>query len=388
MLISANEGSEERSLEEIEGDIAQIEALANMSPEIKEMPEYKNLVATAEKVKAAQAESEGDEDEDEDEDEEYEDEDAPAEENEDARDEDDVFGLGVKGGEVEELEFEVSEEMSSFIESHYGIEDPNTFFASVDGWRTASQEGAQVRNELDDLTDGLQSLPTELKAAIQAYANAEDYQAAFNSTGARLNFDEPYNNQDKEVIVQHYFKDRFDKLKTSLDSGDIDEIDYEERVELLYESGERLFNSDKKMVAERRAEIIEDQESFEEGFKESALSSVSKLKEKFPDFSKSDLSKVRQRLVDGDIDSLFYNEDGTYNETAAEMLAMSMFGSQVVKGLLEQAENKGVSKANEKLVGRGKKGIARRKSQRSPQEKEALDSVSHLNSQFKEDPYE
>ena len=157
MLVSANEGSEDRSLEEIEADIAQIEALANMSPEVRDMPEYKNLVATAEKVKAAQdEEGEGAFEEDEEEEEEE-----GEEEEGDTRHKDDVFGLGVNS-EEEDIEFEVSEEMSSFIENHYGIDDPTTFFASVDNWRNQSQDGAKVRGELDELTEGLQSLPSHV----------------------------------------------------------------------------------------------------------------------------------------------------------------------------------------------------------------------------------
>jgi hypothetical protein len=380
MLISANEGLEDRTPEEIEADIMQIESLAATYPEIREMPEYQNLLEAAERVKGEELID----DEEEYDEEEYDEEEYDEEEYDE--DEDDIFGLS-SGVEADDLEFEIDEEMANYITSHYGLENVETFFNTVDTWRNQSQEGAKAKSELDDLTEGLSALPKELKAAIHAYANAEDYIAAFNSTGARLNYDEPYSKQDKEVVLQHYFGDKLSSLKERLEDGDIDDIDYEERVDLLFDSGHKLFEQDKKMMTERRAELMREQEDLEENLRSSALSSVEQLKEKFPNFSRSEMQRIRQRLVDGDIESLFYNEDGTFNEDAAERLAFSMYGSKVFDNLIQKAEMRGQSQANEKIVKRGNKSPRSRKGQRSVQNQEAMGAVSHLNSQFKDDPY-
>ena len=140
------------------------------------------------------------------------------------------------------------------------------------------------------------------------------------------------------------------------------------------------------MVVNRRAEIMREQEDSEKNFKGSVVSSVEKLKQQFPNFSKKDLQKVRQRLVDEDIESLFYNKDGTYKEEAAEMMAFSMFGKQVMESLLGRAKKDGISKANETIVKRGNKKPRQGQTQRK-QSTEALDSISHLQGQFSKDPY-
>ena len=68
------------------------------------------------------------------------------------------------------------------------------------------------------------------------------------------------------------------------------------------------------------------------------------------------------------------------------MLAFSMFGKQVMESLLNKAEKKGISKANETIVQRGNKKPRKGQTQRK-QSAEALDSISHLQGQFAKDPY-
>jgi hypothetical protein len=380
-LVSANEDAGESSEDEVLAQLNQIEALADIDPSVREMEEYKNLKSIVEKNRDTAKETE-------DEVEEEETEDEVEEEEAEERDSTNPFGVGVdsEDEEMEEVEFEIDEEMEDYIKDHYGLEDVSTFFEKVDTWRNQSQSGAENSKQLEELNEGLQNLPSEIKSAIQAFANAEDYKSAFNSASSKVNYDDDFKNQDKEGIVSHYFKEEIAEIKESLDDGDIDDDDYEDKVELLYKSARKLFESDKKMVVNRRAEIMREQEDSEKNFKGSVVSSVEKLKQQFPNFSKKDLQKVRQRLVDEDIESLFYNKDGTYKEEAAEMMAFSMFGKQVMESLLGRAKKDGISKANETIVKRGNKKPRQGQTQRK-QSTEALDSISHLQGQFSKDPY-
>lgn len=385
-LVSASDGdNKEASEEEILAQLNQIEALADIDPSVREMEEYKNLKSIVDKNRTDSEET--DDEEEEYEEEEYEDEEETDEEEEsDEEDSDNPFGIGSDDEEYEEVEFEIEEEMADFIQQHYGLKDVETFFEKVDTWRTQSQDGAEKTRQLEELNEGLQNLPNEIKSAIQAFANAEDYRQAFNSSTTNIDYTKDFKDQDKEEVVKAYFNEELEEIKESFDDGDIDDDGYDDKVELLYKSARKLFESDKKMVVNKRAEIVRSQELEEKNFKQSVVSSVETLKKQFPNFSNKDLQKVRQRLVDEDIDSLFYNKDGTYKAEAAEMLAFSMFGKQVMESLLNKAEKKGISKANETIVQRGNKKPRKGQTQRK-QSAEALDSISHLQGQFAKDPY-
>ena len=377
-LHSANsESNAERTEDDIQSDIKQIEALAKIDPSIKEMDEYKNLVDLANESKGDDVEYE---DEDEDEDVEYEDEDVEYED-----EDEDVFGITRASQENYET-FEISDDVADFIEDHYGIEKVDTFFDSVDKWRTQAQKATETTEEYEDLLDGIQSLPQEIKDAITAYANAEDYHEAFGAAGGRLNYNNSFKDQKKESVVQHYFKDEVKKLNNKLDEGDIDDIDYDDRVEMLYSSSKRLFEQDQKVFNERRADLQAEQEVNYKAFKESVSSSVYTLKEEFPNFSNKDLNKIRKHLVDGTVGNLFYNEDGTYTDDAATMLAMALYGGDVMQDLLEEATAQGESEANKRMVKRGNRRPRSGGTQQA-QSSEAINAVSHLNSSFSSDPY-
>jgi vacuolar-type H+-ATPase subunit H len=83
-------------------------------------------------------------------------------------------------------------------------------------------------------------------------------------------------------------------------------------------------------------------------------------------------------LASGDINSLLKDKKGAYKESAAKIIAFAMFGEDLLKDLLEAAENRGESKANEDIVNRGKKEIQTSKSSQNAQDKMAAEAVQHL----------
>ena len=55
--------------------------------------------------------------------------------------------------------------------------------------------------------------------------------------------------------------------------------------------------------------------------KKTAILSVENLSKAYPNFSKTEVAKIRNILVEGKIDNLFTKADGSYNEDAAELVA-------------------------------------------------------------------
>ena len=362
---------------EMQEQLRQIEALASMDPSFASSKEYQDLVNSL--VKSSdQASEEEDEDDEEDDD---------SEEDEEDEKVDDIFGIMSTPKKAKEfkLNFEPPKEMIDLISSKFGVKDPSKFFSSVDTWRSQAQEGSEIRKEYDALTNDLQAMPQDIRMMVQMWANGEDYTKALNSS-ERLDFSDDFKNQTSESLVQHYFGEQYDELISEFEDGDISESEFDNRIKLLASSTKRLFNEDKQALEKEREEFMDRQKSEFQNMKKTALLSVDNLGKAYPDFSKSEISKIRGLLVEGKVDNLFMNADGTYKEDAAELVAYAMYGKKMLDSVKKVAKRQGESEANQKIVDSSPKQLRKLKSSSGSTglNKEA---VGHLSGVFRPDPY-
>jgi hypothetical protein len=361
---------------EMEDQIRQIEALASMDDAFANSQEYKDLMAATRGTNSQSSEADEDDDED------YEDEDDDSED-----EDDDIFGI-TKQTKVEkevQLTFEPTRDMQKFIESKYGVKDVAKFFSSADTWRNQAQESSELKRELDLLTADLQAMPPEIRQAVSMWANGDDYTRAFNQT-QRLDFSSDFTRQDPENLVQHYLSEQYDELLEKLEDGKIDEEDFDDRIKLLAGSTKRMFNTDKQALDEEREQFTQRQKNEFQMMKKSALLSVENLSKAYPNFSKTEIAKIRNVLVEGKIDNLFTKADGSYNEDAAELVAYAVYGKKMLESVKKMAERKGESKANQRIVDTSAKQIRKQKVAGENQGFNAKE-VQHLSSMFKNDPY-
>ena len=360
---------------EMEDQIRQIEALASMDAAFANSQEYKDLMAATKGTNSQSSETD-------EEDEEYEDEDDDSEE-----EDDDIFGV-TKQTKVEkevQLTFEPTKEMQKFIESKYGVKDVAKFFSSADTWRNQAQESSELKRELDLLTSDLQAMPVEIRQAVTMWANGQDYTAAFNQS-QRLDFSSDFTRQDPENLVQHYLSEQYDELLERLENGKIDEDDFDDRIKLLAGSTKRMFNSDKEALDNERDQFTQRQKEEFQAMKKSALVSVENLSKAYPNFSKTEVARIRNILVEGKIDNLFTKADGSYNDDAAELVAYAMYGKKMLESIKKGAERRGESKANQRIVDTSAKQMRKQKVSGETQGFN-MKEVQHLSSMFKNDPY-
>ena len=367
----------------MEEDFRQIEALAKMDSSFANSDEYKDLMISMENSRAANSsknnQSAGAEEE-----EEYEEDE---EEQEDEEDENDIFGLSKTSPKAKEitLNFEAPEEMLKFLKGTYGINDAGKFFSSVDAWRQQAQEGADVRRDFDAISADLQAMPSDIKQAVQMWANGEDHTKALEQT-QRLDFSSDFGNQDVESLVQHYLEDEYEELVYQLENDDIDSDEFEDKMILLAKTTKRIFNEEKRALETEREQFAVNQKNQYQMMKKTALLSVENLSKAYPNFSKSEIAKIRTVLVEGKIDDLFMNADGTYSEDAAENVAYALHGKKMLDSVRKIAERKGESSANQRIVDLSPKSI---KKQKSASQSTQVDqnAVGHLSGLFKNDPY-
>ena len=368
--------SGEEMTAEMQEQLRQIESLAQMDPGFANSQEYKDLMAALE-ISSPQASSDEEEDYEEEEDEE-----------EDDEEDDDIFGIMKSPKKQKEVKvpFEATKEMIGFLNSHYGVNDVNKFFSSVDAWRNQAQEGSEVRKDFEALSADLQAMPPEIKMAVQLWANGEDHMSAFEMHN-RLDFSADFGEQGVENLVQHYLPDEYEDIVLDYENGKIDDEDFEDKMILLAKSTKRMFAEDKKALDEEREQFHNRQKNEFQVMKKSALLSVENLSKAYPSFSKSEISKIRNILVEGKVDNLFVNADGSYNDDAAELVAYAMYGKKMLESVKKIAERKGESKVNQKLVDSSPKSIKKNKSAGGSQQGVSMDMIGHLSGVFKGDPY-
>ena len=376
----SGEFSNAPSLEQLEPEmqeqLRQVEALAAMDPSFANSTEYKDLMASMQRA-SVQARDEEDEEEEEDEE----------DDSDESTDIDDIFGImstPKKGKEIK-LNFEAPKEMIDLISSRFGVNDASKFFSSVDTWRNQAQEGSEVKKEYEALTADLQAMPSDIRMAVQLWANGEDHTTAFTSS-QRLDFSGDYKGQDPESLVQHYFGEQYDELMTSLEDGDISESEFDNSVRLLANSTKRLFAEDKQALEKEREEFTNRQKNEFQNLKKTALLSVENLSKAYPSFSKSEVAKIRTILVEGKAENLFVNADGTYKEDAAELVAYAMYGKKMLESVKKIAERQGESKANQKIVDSSPTALRKNKAA-APQQGAFAKEAGHLSGLFKGDPY-
>ncbi len=361
-----------------EGLQRQIDYFTSIDPKFKESDEYKDLIASM----SGQAQSSDDEEEEE---EEFENDSEEEEEEDDS----DVFGLTkkTKKGKEVKIDFEVPKELNKLVKSKYGIDDVEKFFGSVDAWRTQAQEKAEVEKNYNAILEDLGSMPKEIKDVVSAWAENEDWKEFFQES-KRLNYDDSFEKQDSNRLVQHYLKDEFEELQDDLDSGEITSAEYDRQLRMLAKTTKRFFNEEKVAIEKERERIETKEKGRFQAVKQSATLSVESLTKKYPNFSKGELGKIRSVLVEGRIDNLFMNEDGTYNEDAAEKLAYALYGNKIVESATGKAKRQGESEANMRIVDSSPKTIRKQKSTQG-NDKPDLSAVAHLSgmSAFKNDPY-
>jgi hypothetical protein len=358
--------------------LRQIEALAGMDPSFANSQEYKDLMSSL------QASSQAPQNDEEDEDEEEEDYD-------DSEDQggspDDIFGImsAPKKAKEIKLNFEPPKEMIDLISSRYGVNDASKFFSSVETWRSQAQEGSELKREYEALTADLQALPMDLRASIEMWASGEDYTKALTMT-QRLDFSGDFTKQDPESLVQHYFGEQYDEITSEFEDGDISESEYQNRIKLLANSTKRLFVDDKKALEKEREDFLNRQRNEHENLKKTALLSVENLSKAYPNFSKSEVSKIRNILIEGKADNLFMNADGTYKEDAAELVAYAMYGKKMLESVKKLAQRQGESVANQKIVDSSPKQLRKQKAS-GPNQGQVPQAAQHLSGLFKGDPY-
>jgi len=366
--------------EDLDSQLAELQNLAKLDPSILEDEDYKNLVALARSEKTTEKKVQGrnnvdDEEEDDDEEDETEASTNPF-----------FSEKGKKKQKEIPIDFEVPEEFTGLIKDNFGVNDLPTFLNSVQVWRNQAQEANDLRANQEAIMADLQAMPYELKLQVEAWANGEDPLSVVKNM-TRLDFSVDFSNQKIETLVQHYLPEEYDELIEAFNKEELTEAELDKQISLLGRTTRKFFDGDKQALKVQRDEYTSKIAESNKAFKNSALVSVESFSKAYPDFSKTEINKIRSTLVEGKLESIFFNPDGTYTEKAAEFVAFALNGKKILEDMERKGERKGESKQALEIVDRSPKSIKKR-SQSAVDSKPDLRAVDHLRGvMVSNDPY-
>lgn len=299
--------------------------------------------------------------------------------------EDDPFGLSAAPAQT----FDIKDEdgLKKIMKDRYSIDDYNTLINSVDIWRTDATKHASLETKWNELVQGLSSMPDPIKAAVDTWSNAGDWNAAFQTAGGGLDYSKDFTQQNKNDVLNKYFSDKMTDLSGKLKAEEIEQPEYDSLLSTYADSAQKLYDTDKQNFERQRTDLQKQQEEAQEALQSSAISSVGKLKETYRNFNGSELQSIQARLVNGDISSIFYDKKGNYREDAAERMALAVHGKNLITRLTAKAAKEGESTATEEIVSRASDKPKDKKKASGAEEQTVGSAIQHLNSEFIEDPY-
>lgn len=262
-----------------------------------------------------------------------------------------VFGLKTKKAKEENVVFEKPEDAITYANTEFGMEmkevkDLNKFFGSAKKWREDSQALAKVEAEKQNLTEIFEGLPPEMIQGIKDFYEKGDYTEAL-SKKPKFDYKQPVEKIDTKKLVEAYFPGKF--AEDDFKEGEAPSP----ALEIAIQASKDKYVSEKTAREERLAKVNQEASQKVTARKESIKSSVENLSKEFPNMDRAAIKQVEKVLESGDLTSLFFSKDGTYDKSAATRIAVAIFKDDILKEAMDSAANDAETKILEEVITRG-----------------------------------
>jgi len=264
-----------------------------------------------------------------------------------------ILGLNKKKpAGASEIVIENPEQILEVVKTKFGqefkeIKELPKFFESAQKWRADAQKMEEATTKLEQFERGYDSLPQEIRDAVDLFAKGEDHTQAF-AKKANFDLNKPFEKQDLKTLVNSYFPGKFT-------DEDFTEEQKSEILLMAQEAAETKFKAEKQMHDSKRAAVSENAAKQLAAEQKAVSSSVSNLKQRFPEMDESILKDVTSTIEGGvqNVLSFFYNSDGTVKPDAAVNLLMAKHNASIMDELMGISTHVAETKVNEELLSRG-----------------------------------
>lgn len=258
--------------------------------------------------------------------------------------------LGKKPSAIEIKSFD---ELPAIIKNDFGMEvkepkDMATYFSSVKKWRADAQKLSESERKVAEFSKLFELMPETLYDATMAFATGGNWEEIIVNK-PKLDYNKKTEETDKKTLVKYYFPDKF----KDEDFSDEQENPMKQALDIAYEASKKQFGLDKTTFETKRNSIADGAKRRLDGRKSSAAISVDSLKDSFPDITDDTKKEILGFLVSKDVNSLFFNSDGTYTKDAAKNYVLINHGFEAIEQLTRAAARAAETKAVEDILERG-----------------------------------
>lgn len=216
---------------------------------------------------------------------------------------------------------------------------------SAKKWRMDSQKVAEVQSQVQQYESMFDNMPSEMLDGIRAFFEGRsDWKQSIVNTST-LDFRKSVDEIKTRDLIDHYFPGEFTEEDFSAEEKP-------KALTLAEKAAKDKFSIEKKGREEKSASELKAAQARLEAKKASITSSFASLKESFPNLDNSLEKQVKSIMESGDINSIFYNKDGSFKPNAAESLMMAIKGNETIKKLVAIASKQSESKTNEEILTR------------------------------------
>lgn len=344
------------------------------SPEYKEAKDYFDKINSAATGGDEDDNDDEDDDLDDDQDDDDQDDDNQDDDNQDDEDDDfeDELGVFSKNPKSKSTTKVKSwEELPKFL----GVKDASKAAESISKWRKDSQSLIETQAGLKKLTDAIENMPETLALSVQKYIDGDDWTEILKSNNVNLDFSLSFDKIGKEKVADYYFSKQLTKLNQKLSSKKIEEEEYEEEVNEIYEDSKLKFEADKATYQKSLLDAKKKKDAFVEKFSQSITASSEDLKKQFPSLKKEVIDQIQETLSDSNkILSLIFNADGTAKKEAMKRMMFLLKGDVIVSTAMKVASKKGKQEKLEEITNGSQSNVVR-KGGGKKKEQEIVESV-------------
>ena len=258
--------------------------------------------------------------------------------------------VGAKEKKKDEVVFENFEQVATVLKKDFGqdvkeIKDLGKFLTSAEGWRKDASKFKDTEKKVAQFENIFTEMPEPLLDAIKTHFNGGNWEEPIKNR-PKFDYSVDVKKQDTKALVNHYFPGKFTDEDFTAESKS-------PALEIAEQASIDKFSTEKiGYESKRTADVAKGKQKLELR-RASVAGSVSALKESFPDLPDSDIKEISSVMESGDINSLFFNTDGSFKKEAAEMLALARHGRSVISQFMDVAAKRGANEAAEDLVTRG-----------------------------------
>ena len=249
-----------------------------------------------------------------------------------------------------DFKFENIDQVKEAAKKTLGIEIKNEsdfgkVFSSALKWREDAQKLTETQERLVAVEELLENAPESVINALKAYYSGDENWASPILNMPKFDFSKPVEKQDIKTLVNNYFPNQFTQ-------DDWDAEDKPKALQIAETAAKEKFIADKRELESQSATQIKDANTRKDARIESISSSLTVLTQSFPDLDKTDIKDIQKVMESGDVNSLFFNKNGSFKPDAAKKIMMALYGESAIKNLTKMAEKRAESKANEDILTR------------------------------------